>query len=245
MRGEPFDPARLGHAVAVQERHQVGGHVDQAGVPGRTGTAADRPPHQCRAVRGGHIRDRAWVRGSVVHHQHRVAVPQGGQAAAEQDRAVPDWDQHRDVGARGQLKRPRMGQAGVGQLARQPARGIAAHRAGPQFRQRGAAGAGQPQHANGRAAEHGVLVDLLGARVDDHTEAGGQRRGGGTAARVTGTGRFRVGHSARPPSTGTMAPVIPLLAGLARKASTAATSVGSSSRRMGCWLANAWAPGSS
>jgi hypothetical protein len=41
-----------------------------------------------------------------------------------------------------------------------------------------------------------------------------------------------------------MAPVIPLLAGLARNASTAAISAGSSSRPAGCWLANACAPGS-
>ena len=95
------------------------------------------------------------------------------------------------------------------------------------------------------AAEQRVLVDLLGARVDDHTEAGGQRPGDRAAGGNAPTGRFRVSHSARPPSTGTMAPVIPLLAGLARKARTAATSAGSSSRRIGCWLANAWAPGSS
>ena len=51
------------------------------------------------------------------------------------------------------------------------------------------------------------------------------------------------GHSARPPSAGTTAPVMALLAGLARKARTAATSVGSSSRRMGCWVANVAAAG--
>ena len=142
-----------------------------------------------------------------------------------------------------------MGQAGVGQLARQPARGAAAHRAGPQFRQRRTASLGQPQHARGRAAEKDVLFELLGTGVEDHTEARGQRRGSSAVAsrsaiHRTGTGRAAVGrtvprrpgaaHSARPPSTGTMAPVIPLLAGLARKARTAATSAGSSSRRMGC-----------
>src|SRR5215472_6788924 len=138
-----------------------------------------------------------------------------------------------------------MGQAGVGELARQPAPGIAAYRSGVQFRQRGTAGAGQPQHASGRAAEQRVLVELLGTRVDGHTEAGGQWPGDRAFGGNTPTGRFRVGHSARPPSTGTMAPVIPLLAGLARKARTAATSAGSSSRPMGCWLANASAPGNS
>jgi hypothetical protein len=51
------------------------------------------------------------------------------------------------------------------------------------------------------------------------------------------------GHSARPPSAGTTAPVMALLAGLARKARTAATSVGSSSRRMGWWVANVAAAG--
>ena len=106
-------------------------------------------------------------------------------------------------------------------------------------------GTRQPQHAGGCAAEQRVLIDLLGARVDDHAEAGGQRPGGGATDGNTTTSGFGAGHSASPPSTGTMAPVIPLLAGLARKAKTAATSVGSSSRPMGCWLANAWAPGSS
>ena len=50
-------------------------------------------------------------------------------------------------------------------------------------------------------------------------------------------------HSARPPSTGTIAPVMPLAPSPARKAMTAATSSGRSSRPRGCWLAKDSAAG--
>ena len=75
-----------------------------------------------------------------------------------------------------------------------------------------------------------ILRQLPDARVQYDPEAIRQRGSSG-------------GHSARPPSAGTTAPVMALLAGLARKARTAATSVGSSSRRMGCWVANVAAAG--
>ena len=75
-----------------------------------------------------------------------------------------------------------------------------------------------------------ILRQLPDARVQYDPEAIRQRGSSGS-------------HSARPPSAGTTAPVMALLAGLARKARTAATSVGSSSRRMGCWVANVAAAG--
>ena len=52
----------------------------------------------------------------------------------------PGRDEDRDVGPRSQLRRPRMGQPGVGELAGQPSCGGAADRPGAQFRQRGAPG---------------------------------------------------------------------------------------------------------
>src|SRR6516225_8806530 len=72
---------------------------------------------------------------------------------------------------------------------------------------------------------------------------GGPAAGHGRAEPARGAG-WAGPHKARPPSTGTMAPVMPLAPSPARNAMTAATSSGRSSRPSGCSLANDSAAGS-
>src|SRR6202050_4043105 len=77
-------------------------------------------------------------------------------------------------------------------------------------------------------------------------ERGGSSWGapGADGAAGAGSGSADVDYRARPPSTGITAPVIPPLPSPASQASAAATSSGVSSRRTGCWAANADGSGS-
>jgi hypothetical protein len=67
VRQQPVQPARLRHAVRVEERDDLGRSGRQPGVPRRPRAAVDRPTDHPRAVRGGDRGDRARVGRGVVH----------------------------------------------------------------------------------------------------------------------------------------------------------------------------------
>src|SRR5262249_20859604 len=98
-------------------------------------------------------------------------------------------------------------------------------RTGAELRQRLHAGRGEAQHAGRRSAEQHVGGELLGVgvQVDPDAERGA--------------------HTARPPSAGRTAPVIPLPPSPSRNAMAAATSSGRSNRSSGCCAAKTWASG--
>ncbi len=100
-RGAPASrrSSRRRDAVAVEERHQLGGRRR----PGRCcarrrGRRWRRAAAAWRRAGPRRPRDRGRVGRAVVHDQHRVAAAERGQAAVEQRRAVADRDQHGHVG---------------------------------------------------------------------------------------------------------------------------------------------------
>ena len=67
-------PGRPGDTVGIHEGHQWRAHSRQAGVAGGAGAAAGVPAQQARPGGSGSGGDRAWVRRSVVHHDHLEGV---------------------------------------------------------------------------------------------------------------------------------------------------------------------------
>ena len=221
MGGQRADPALAWHAVAVAERDEFAGHRLERGVPRRCRAAIARAPDQRRAVPSRGRGDRVGIGRPVVDHHDRARAAQRCQAAFEQVRPVASRDDHGDVGRASRRGRHRVRQPRVGEPARQ--------RAGrrPSRPARSAVPATPPGQRSvsrsirtGEPPNHSPGSSSAGARIGPDVEPGGQRR---------------CRHSASPPSTGTTAPVIALLPGPARNASTAATSADSISRLAGWW----------
>ncbi len=73
MRGEPRDPARAGHAVAVEEGHERRRHLGQPVVAGRAGAARHRAPAEPGAAGLTDPDHGGRVERAVIDHDHRVA----------------------------------------------------------------------------------------------------------------------------------------------------------------------------
>ena len=252
VRRECVDPARRRHAVAVEEGDQARLDACQAGVPSCAGTRAGGQPSHDRPVPPGYGADRGWVGRAVVDHHDRILAADGGQAAVQHGRSVPHRDHDGDVESLAPALAAKLGSTRSGRevgcaipasVSRRPRTAAAAERTGPA---RSSASACRPAGVSrstraGDPPKSDPSLSCLVLAIQRDAEAARQRFGLAGPAR----GRVRraqspwapspvgLGHSARPPSTGTTAPVMPLLSGPARKASTAATSAGSSSRPAG------------
>ena len=99
MRDEVAEPAGRRHAVAVDERDQLGTDPGKPAIPGGGRATGQRAAAQFGVVPPGDGRDRRLVGRSVVHHDHRAAsfragLAHGGQARRQPLRPVLDRDDH-------------------------------------------------------------------------------------------------------------------------------------------------------
>jgi hypothetical protein len=121
VRQQRIQPARGGDAVRVEKRHQRRFRRRQAGVPGRSRPAVDRPPQHAGPGRSRGALDRGLVEGAVIDDDHTRRSCQPGQAAGQLGVPVTDRDNHRHLWLacwRGAVQRG-MGDPGVEEAARQ------------------------------------------------------------------------------------------------------------------------------
>ena len=159
VRQQPIQPARAGHAVRVEKRHQRCVRRRQAGVPGRRRPAVDRPPQHAGPGRDGGALDRGLVARAVVDHDHARRFGQPGQAAGQLGVPVADRDNHRHLVRAGLGPRLRGVQRGMGdprveEAARQRTglRVVGYRRARPPARDVPGPRCAQPQHPDGVTA---------------------------------------------------------------------------------------------
>ena len=174
-------PGRDG-AVAVEERHQPGGHLGQGVVAGGGRATVDRAHHEPRSVPGAHRGDGVRVRRTVVDDDHRDARPHGGEAAVECIGPVPHRHHHRDGReVRRSAAGPRRGGPGVGhartdQSTGQVGGGAVARPPCDEGVECRRAGCGQGHHPPGMApGEHGARPEPSQRPVESEPEPGRER----------------------------------------------------------------------
>ena len=223
MTGQRVEPSGRHDAVAVEEGHEGAAGGTQTGVA-RSGRSGVRLlPQDRRAVSLTDGEDGCRVEGSVVDNEHAHA-PDRLQAPLELDWSVEDRDDDRDVDDRLRIG-PGVGEPAVDEGAHQPEGRPVVH---GRSQLEASAAVPQPEQAHRVAAEQdGVPGEATYVPVQHDRQARRELRT--LASRA---------HRARPPSTGSTAPVTAAAAGPASQSSAAATSKGWTNRSIGCCRAN-------